>query len=169
MNYHDITTDDMLNGNGLRVVLWVSGCTVNCKNCQNPQTWDFNSGIPFTEESMNEIIDKLNKPYITGLTLTGGHPLESANLSTIKTIVKTVKSRFPNKTIWLYTGFTWEEIKEYYVLFWDIISNVDVLVDGRYVDELRDITLPLRGSSNQRIIDVQQSLKADNIVLWQPK
>lgn len=169
MNYHDITTDDMLNGNGLRVVLWVSGCTVNCKNCQNPQTWDFNSGIPFTEESMNEIIDKLNKPYITGLTLTGGHPLESANLSTIKTIVKTVKSRFPNKTIWLYTGFTWEEIKEYYVLFWDIISNVDVLVDGRYVDELRDITLPFRGSSNQRIIDVQQSLKADNIVLWQPK
>lgn len=169
MNYHDITTDDMLNGDGLRVVLWVSGCTVNCKNCQNPQTWNFNSGIPFTEESMDEIIDNLNKPYITGLTLTGGHPLESANLSTIKTIVKTVKSRFSNKTIWLYTGFTWEEIKECYILFWDILSNVDVLVDGRYVDELRDITLPFRGSSNQRIIDVQQSLKADNIVLWQPK
>lgn len=167
MNYHDITTDNMLNGDGLRVVLWVSGCTVNCKNCQNPQTWNFNSGIPFTEESMNEIIDNLNKPYITGLTLTGGHPLESANLSTIKTIVKTVKSRFPNKTIWLYTGFIWEEIKEYYVLFWDIISNVDVLVDGRYVDELRDITLPFRGSSNQRIIDVQQSLKQDKVVLYQ--
>lgn len=169
MNYHDITTDDMLNGDGLRVVLWVSGCTVRCKNCQNPQTWDFNSGIPFTEESMDEIIDNLNKSYITGLTLTGGHPLESANLSTIKTIVKTVKSRFPNKTIWLYTGFTWEEIKESYIFFWDTLSNVDVLVDGRYVDELRDITLPFRGSSNQRIIDVQQSLKADNIVLWQPK
>lgn len=167
MNYHDITTDDMLNGDGLRVVLWVSGCTVECKNCQNPQTWDFNSGIPFTEESMNEIIDNLNKPYITGLTLTGGHPLEFANLSTIKTIVKTVKSRFPNKTIWLYTGFTWEEIKEGYILFWDIIPNVDVLVDGRYVDELRDITLPFRGSSNQRIIDVQQSLKQDKVVLYQ--
>lgn len=169
MNYHNITTDDMLNGDGLRVVLWVSGCTVECKNCQNPQTWNFSSGIPFTEEAMNEILENLNNPYIAGLTLSGGHPLESANLSTVKTIVETVKTKFPDKTVWLYTGFTWEEIKEGYILFWDILNNVDVVVDGRYIDELRDINLSFRGSGNQRIIDVQQSIKTDSVVLWQPK
>lgn len=167
MNYHDITTDDMLNGEGLRVVLWVSGCTIECKNCHNPQTWNFNSGIPFTEESMTEILGELSKPYISGLTLSGGHPFEAENLETIREIIKTVKSKFPNKTIWVYTGFTWEEIKENYIFFWDILANVDVLVEGRYVDELRDITLPFRGSGNQRIIDVQQSIKQDKVVLYQ--
>lgn len=169
MNYHNITTDDMLNGDGLRVVLWVSGCAMKCKNCHNPQTWDFNSGTPFTQESMSEILDGISKPYISGLTLSGGHPLEIENLETVREIVRVVKSKFPNKTIWVYTGFTWEEIKESYIFFWDILANVDVLIDGRYVDELRDITLPFRGSSNQRIIDVQQSIKTDNIVLWQSK
>lgn len=169
MNYHNITTDDMLNGDGLRVVLWVSGCSLECKNCQNPQTWDFNSGIPFTDDAMNEILEELSKPYIAGLTLSGGHPLESANLSTVKTIVKTIKTKYPNKTIWLYTGFTWEEIKKYFLFFYDVVANVDVLVDGHYIDELRDITLPFRGSSNQRIIDVQKSIETNSIVLWENK
>lgn len=177
MNYHNITTDDMLNGDGLRIVLWVSGCSLECKNCQNPQTWDFNSGITFTDEAMNEILESLNKPYISGLTLTGGHPLEAENLETVKTIVQTVKTKFPQKTIWLYTGFRWENISrvitrpeengEYDYILAEFLPLIDVVVDGRYIDELRDITLPFRGSSNQRVIDVQKSLKTGETILWQ--
>ena len=176
MNYHNITTDDMLNGDGLRTVLWVSGCQQKCNNCQNPQTWDFNSGIPFTDETMQELLDDLSLPYISGLTLSGGHPLEPQNLDTVYNIVKTVKEKFPNKSIWLYTGYTWEEILGKDKLYenleingispLDVVKYCDVLVDGKYEDDKRDITLAWRGSSNQRVINIQESLKQSKIVLW---
>ncbi|MCM1328312.1 MAG: anaerobic ribonucleoside-triphosphate reductase activating protein [Ruminococcus sp.] len=175
MNYIKIDKCSVSNGQGVRVVLWVSGCTLNCPNCHNPQTWDFNSGIPFTFDTMNELLEALDKSYISGLTLSGGHPLESENLATIYGIVYTIKEKLPNKTIWLYTGYTWDSIisfinnpikqpnDKYDRLMWDIISNIDILVDGEYIDKLRDITLPFRGSSNQRIIDVKKMLKMYDI------
>lgn len=176
MNYHNITTDDMLNGDGLRTVLWVSGCQQKCNNCQNPQTWGFDSGIPFTDETMQELLDDLSLPYISGLTLSGGHPLEPKNLDTVYNIVKTVKEKFPNKSIWLYTGYTWEEIlkkdKSYEDLEangispLDVVKYCDVLVDGKYEDDKRDITLAWRGSSNQKVINIQESLKQNKIILW---
>ena len=166
MNYHNIKTDDMLNGDGLRVTCWVSGCRVGCFNCYNPQTWDFNSGIPFTEETMQEILYDLSKPYIKGLTLSGGHPIDPHNAPKVLEIVKRVKMVFPNKDIWIYSGYIWEDIIKDKTLR-EILKYTDVLVDGAYVDELRDISLPFRGSSNQRIIDVQKSLEQNKAILWQ--
>ncbi len=159
MNYHNITTDDMLNGDGLRVVLWCSGCRLNCYKCQNPQTHDFKSGIPFDEETMQEIIDALDKPYISGVTLSGGHPIEPENFDTILNISRVIDGRFPDKDIWLYSGYTWEYIVQDEKLK-TILPYIDVLVDGTYIDELRDITLPWRGSSNQRVIDVNATLNS---------
>lgn len=176
MNYHNITTDDMLNGDGLRIVLWVSGCSIHCFNCQNPQTHSFDSGIPFSNETMQEILDNLSQPYISGLTFSGGHPLEPQNLETVYKIVKMVKEKFPNKSIWLYTGYTWEEIfdkEEKYenlevngVSPLDVVKYCDVLVDGRYEDDKRDISLAWRGSSNQRCISVQESLEQGKVILY---
>ena len=183
MNYEKIDRNSVSEGRGVRVVLWVSGCSMQCKNCHNPQTRDFNSGIPFTSDTMQEILDYLDKPYISGLTISGGHPLEGQNIGDVKVIVKTVKEIFPDKTIWLYTGHTWEDISiivkgtenpwKYSFIpaqhdydLAEILYSTDVIVDGRYIDELRDITLPFRGSSNQRIIDVQQSLKTGEVVLY---
>ena len=165
MNYHNIKTDDMLNGDGLRVTCWVSGCSIRCFNCYNPQTWDFNSGIPFTDDIMQEILYDLSKPYIKGLTLSGGHPLDTHNAPKVLEIVKRVKMVFPNKDIWIYSGYVWEDIIKDDTLK-EILKRTDVLVDGAYIDELRDITLPFRGSSNQRIIDVQESLKQNQVILW---
>lgn len=108
MNYQKIEKCSLSNGQGVRVVLWVSGCSLECKNCQNPQTWDFNSGIPFTNEAMQEILDCLSKPYISGITFSGGHPLEPVNIETVAVIARKVKERFPQKTMWLYTGYAWE-------------------------------------------------------------
>ena len=155
----------MLNGDGLRVTCWVSGCSIRCFNCYNPQTWDFNSGIPFTDDTMQEILYDLSKPYIKGLTLSGGHPLDPHNAPEVLKIVKRVKMVFPNKDIWIYTGYVWEDIIKDDTLK-EILKRTDVLVDGAYVDELRDISLPFRGSSNQRIIDVQESLKQNQVILW---
>lgn len=179
MNYEKIDKCSVSEGQGVRVVLWVSGCTLHCKNCHNPQTWDFNSGIPFTDESMKEILEYLDKPYISGLTISGGHPLEAENLSTVKTIVEEVKLRLPHKNIWLYTGYRWENISEavtspeengeYDNILAEILPYINVVVDGRYKDELRDITLPFRGSSNQRIIDVRKSLHTGEAVLYELK
>lgn len=176
MNYHNITTDDMLNGSGLRTVLWVSGCSIKCYNCQNPQTWDFNSGIPFTEDTMEELLSDLSKPYISGLTLSGGHPLEPQNIPTVYQIVKRVKADFPNKSIWIYSGLTFEQIIEKDKFYedhevnspspLDVVRLCDVLVDGDYQDDKRDITLPWRGSSNQRVIDIPKSLQQGKVVLW---
>ena len=166
MNYHNIKTDDMLNGDGLRVTCWVSGCSLGCFNCYNPQTWDFNSGIPFTEETMQEILYDLSKPYIKGLTISGGHPLDPHNAPKVLEIVKRVKMVFPNKDIWIYSGYVWEDIIKDNTLK-EILECTDVLVDGAYVDELRDISLAFRGSSNQRIIDVKNTLDSNEVILWQ--
>ena len=166
MNYHNIKTDDMLNGDGLRVTCWVSGCSIECFNCYNPQTWDFNSGIPFTDDTMQEILYDLSKPYIKGLTLSGGHPLDPHNAPKVLEIVKRVKMVFPNKDIWIYSGYVWEDIIKDETLR-EILKYTDILVDGAYVDELRDISLAFRGSSNQRIIDVKKTLDSNEVILWQ--
>ena len=165
MNYEKIDKCSVSNGAGVRTVLWVSGCDIHCCNCQNPQTWDFNSGIPFTENTMQEILYDLSKPYIKGLTLSGGHPLDPHNTPKVLEIVKRVKMVFPNKDIWIYTGYVWEDIIKDDTLK-EILKRTDVLVDGAYIDELRDITLPFRGSSNQRIINVQESLNQNKVILW---
>ena len=166
MNYHNIKTDDMLNGDGLRVTCWISGCNIGCFNCYNPQTWDFNSGIPFTDDTMQEILYDLSKPYIKGLTLSGGHPLDPLNAPKVLEIVKRVKMVFPNKDIWIYSGYVWEDIIKDETLR-EILKYTDVLVDGAYVDELRDISLAFKGSNNQRIIDVPKSLEQNKVILWQ--
>ena len=154
MNYEKIDKCSVSNGLGVRTVLWISGCNIHCKNCHNQSTWDFNSGIPFTDDTMQEILYDLSKPYIKGLTLSGGHPLDPHNAPKVLEIVKRVKMVFPNKDIWIYTGYVWEDIIKDNTLK-EILECTDVLVDGAYIDELRDISLAFRGSSNQRIIDVQ--------------
>ena len=161
MNYHNITTNDMLNGAGLRTVLWTSGCNHHCKNCQNPQTWDENSGIPFGEEDLKELKEKLKPDYISGITFSGGDPMFPHNRETILSLCKMMKKEFPTKTIWMYSGYTWEQIKNK-----EIIQYIDVLVDGEFQEELKDISLPYCGSSNQRIIDVQATLKTGEIKLY---
>lgn len=181
MNYHNLTYPDMNNGDGLRVVLWLSGCSHHCHNCQNPQTWEPNSGVLFDENSKIELFNELEKDYISGLTLTGGDPLHENNLSDVLSLTEEIRVSSPKKTIWLYTGYTWEELfntsysKDYIcttttdrdaIYRQQIIRNADVLVDGRYIDSQRDITLKWRGSKNQRVIDVQKSLREGSIVLW---
>lgn len=161
MNYHNITKDDMLNGDGLRVVLWVSGCNHHCQNCQNPQTWNRNSGIPFNLDTLFEICDYLDKSYISGITFSGGDPLFPDNREIVWAISAVIKEYYPTKTQWLYTGYKWEEIKDL-----PIMKCLDVVIDGQYEDDKRDITLKWRGSSNQRVIDVQESLKQNKVVLW---
>lgn len=166
MNYIKITKNDIANGEGIGVVLWVSGCNCRCYNCHNPQTWDFNAGQPFTEYTMQELLAELNKPYISHITISGGHPLEPQNADDVLKIVKRVKMVFPNKNIWIYSGYVWEDIITKPKLT-EIMKYCDVVVDGAYIDELRDLTLQFRGSSNQRIIDIKKSLAENKIVLWQ--
>lgn len=176
INYHNITHDDMNNGDGLRVVLWLSGCSHHCYNCQNPQTWNLNSGIPFDESAKQEIFNELSKDYISGITLSGGDPLYENNLSEVLSLVGKIRNLFQNKTIWLYTGYLWENLInincpldsewENRILRKSIIELCDVLIDGEYIDERRDITLKWRGSSNQRVIDVKQSLAQNKVVLY---
>ena len=152
MNYHDITKDDMLNGDGLRVVLWVSGCNHHCKECQNPQTWDENSGIPFDEQAEKELFEAIDKPYISGVTFSGGDPLYPNNREEVTRLTKKFKELFPNKTIWLYTGFKYEDVKDL-----KIMKYIDILVDGEFVQELVDPKLHWRGSSNQHVIDIKNN------------
>lgn len=160
MNYHNITTDDMLNGDGLRTVLWVAGCGLHCPHCQNPETHDKESGILFDEQAEKELFQKLAPNYIRGLTLSGGHPLEDYNYPEVLRICKKLKQEMPNKTIWLYTGYVWENIKDL-----EIMQYVDVVCDGPFVQDLKDVKLHWVGSSNQRVIDVKKSLEQDQIVL----
>ena len=168
MNYHNITKDDMNNGDGLRVVLWVSGCEHRCFDCQNPQTWRVSSGISFDYLAFKEILDELDKDYISGITFSGGDPLHSSNVQEILNMCTFIKSYYKNKSIWIYTGYTLEEIIDH--SSWnkrrDILEYCDVLVDGRFEKDLRDTNLKWRGSSNQRVIDVQRSLKENKIILW---
>ena len=160
MRYHNITWDDMKNGDGLRVVLWVSGCSHCCKDCHNPVTWDANSGILFTEETKNEIYEQLEKEYISGITFSGGDPLYYSNRKEITLLAKEIKAKFPSKTIWLYTGFLWEEICEE-----EILQYVDVCVDGPFLAEEKDSKLMWKGSKNQRVINVKRSLETDEVIL----
>lgn len=166
MNYIKITKHDIANGIGVRVVLWVSGCTVHCCNCQNPSTWDFTAGQPFTNVTMTELLEALSPDYISGLTLSGGHPLEQANQQQVSNIVQTVKTKLPSKTIWLYTGYTYEQILKSKFIANEILPYIDILVDGKYDHTKRDITLAWCGSSNQRVIDIQKSLKENKVILF---
>ena len=154
MRYHNITKDDMLNGDGLRVVLWVSGCSHCCKGCQNPITWDVNGGVVFDEAAKQEIFEQLDKPYISGITFSGGDPLHSANRMDVRALMAEIKEKYPDKTIWLYTGDVWENVMHY-----PMMRYVDVLVDGEFMLEKRDVKLMWKGSSNQRVIDVQKSIR----------
>lgn len=208
INYHDITHDDMNNGDGLRVVLWLSGCSHHCYNCQNPQTWNPDNGIPFDEDAKQEIFEELSKYYISGITFSGGDPLNEHNIIEVLSLIREIRDKYPilknsdskkvrnfvdfwhensneihisskPKTIWLYSGFTWEQImypmitenidlerEKIIKVRQDILKLCDVFIDGRYIEEKRDITLKWRGSSNQRVIDVQKSLEQNKIYLY---
>ena len=160
MRYHNITKDDMLNGDGLRAVLWVAGCCHGCKGCQNPVTWDIEGGLPFDEEARKELFAELEKPYISGVTLSGGDPLHPANREEIGELMQEMKEQFPDKTIWLYTGYDWDQVKAL-----SCIGFADVVVDGRFVEELKDEDAFWRGSTNQRVIDVKKSLESGEVKL----
>lgn len=170
MNYHNITYPDQNNGSGLRVVLWLSGCEHHCYKCQNPQTWDENNGIFFDKLAKNELFEELSKNYIKGLTLTGGDPLYVRNLDEVLNIIIDFRTIFGNKKdIWLYTGYTWEDIfyNNKNLKRRQIVTKCDVLVDGKYIDNLRDITLEFRGSNNQRLIDIQRSIKNNTVITYE--
>ena len=160
MRYHNITKDDMLNGDGLRAVLWVAGCTHKCKGCHNPVTWDIEGGIPFDDAAKEELFEAIKPDYISGVTFSGGDPLHPANHVEVAVLAKEIKETFPNKTIWLYTGFCWDEIKTR-----DGVKYCDVIVDGPFVQEEFDGKLHWKGSKNQRVIDVQETLRRKEIVL----
>ena len=157
MRYHNITKDDMLNGDGLRVVLWLAGCSHCCKECQNPLTWDPDGGLPFDETAKQEIFNQLEKPYINGITFSGGDPLHSANRLDVRSLMEEIKQKYPNKTIWLYTGDSWEDILHY-----PAMKFVDVLVVGEFMIVLKDVKLLWKGSRNQRVIDVSKSLEQED-------
>ena len=160
MRYLKIENVDIGNGLDVGSVLWVSGCSHHCPQCHNPQTWDKNAGEEFTEEVLDNLLEKLKRPYIKRLTLSGGDPLFLGNRDEITNVVRKVKKNFPNIKIWCYTGYLWEEVKDL-----PCMDFIDVLVDGEFKVELRDITLPFCGSSNQRIINVKESLKKGCVVL----
>ncbi len=172
MNYADIKKADIANGLGVRVSVFVSGCNHHCKNCFNPEAWDFNYGKEFTDTEINKVIEELDHSYVTGLSLLGGEPLEHSNQQGLLPLLRKVKEKLPDKNIWCYTGYTfdndvmgkmcnnWEETPE-------LLSYIDVIVDGKFEEEKKDIKLRFRGSSNQRIIDVKKSLKEKKAVLYE--
>ncbi|MBO5045920.1 MAG: anaerobic ribonucleoside-triphosphate reductase activating protein [Clostridia bacterium] len=171
MNYAELKKTDIANGEGVRVSLFVSGCTRGCKNCFNKIAWDFSYGKPFTREVEEEIFQAIAPDYVAGLTLLGGEPLEVENQRALFPFLKRFKERFPRKNVWCYTGYTFEngrlreeqancEVTE------EMISLFDVLVDGRFVEELKDVRLRFRGSSNQRVIDVKRTLEVGSVVLY---
>ena len=160
MRYLKISNFDTANGLGIGNVLWVSGCSHHCPQCHNPQTWDENFGEEFTDEVLENLIEKLKRPYIKRLTLSGGDPLFLGNRDTITNIVRKVKKELPKIKIWCYTGYLWEDVEDL-----PCMEYIDVLVDGEFKIDLKDISLPFCGSSNQRIINVQESLKKGSVVL----
>jgi anaerobic ribonucleoside-triphosphate reductase activating protein len=172
MNYATIKYYDISNGIGVRTSLFVSGCTHRCKNCFNSEAWDFSYGNPFTEEVMEQILSSMAPDYIAGLSLLGGEPLEPENQRALLPLLQKCKQRYPDKTIWCYTGYTFEydllkssrarcEITD------ELLSYIDVLVDGEFIQDLYDVALRFRGSSNQRLIDLPASLKHGVTVLWE--
>ncbi len=160
MRYHNITKDDMLNGDGLRVVLWVAGCAHACPGCHNPVTWNPEGGLPFDESARREIYEELEKDYVSGITFSGGDPLHPANIRGVTELARQIRSDFPDKTIWLYTGSTWNGVRDL-----EVARYVDVLVDGTFQEAKKDNTLRWKGSSNQQVIDVQKTLKTGEVVL----
>ena len=173
MHYGELKKCDIANGTGVRVTLFVSGCTNRCPGCFQPQTWDFCYGRPFTAETEAEIFAELDKSYVDGLTVLGGEPFEPKNQPTLPTLLRRVKEAYPNKTVWCFTGFRLEE-----ELLTDgsyprtdctdeMLSYIDILVDGRFIQELKDISLQFRGSRNQRIIDMNRTREVDEIVIWE--
>lgn len=161
MNYHKIDKCSISNGVGFRTVLWVSGCSHHCDGCHNPETWDSESGKPFDDNAKQELFNNLEHSYISGVTFSGGDPLYWSNRTPIELLAKEIKSKYPNKTIWLYTGYDWYDIKDI-----PLLRFVDVIVDGIYLKNHKDTSLPFRGSSNQRLIDVQKSLRQNEVVLY---
>lgn len=173
MNYATIKWMDIANGEGVRISLFVSGCTHRCKNCFNEVAWDFAYGKPFDEATQSLILKELSSGYIAGLSLLGGEPLEPQNQEALYPFIKKVKEKYPHKNIWCYTGFTFDEksqkLKETHkntAITKELIEMFDVLVDGAYIEELKDIRLKFRGSSNQRVIDVQKTLEKQKCVLY---
>lgn len=172
MYYGEIKNCDIANGAGVRVTLFVSGCTNHCEHCFQPQTWDFHYGQPFTAETEDKLLEMLSPSYIRGLTLLGGEPFEPENQRVLLPFVKKVREKYPGKDIWAFSGFTWEELHTdgshpHCEVTDEVLSLIDVLVDGRYVEALRNISLRFRGSENQRLIDVKKTLASDKVVLWE--
>ena len=162
MYYGRIKKTDIANGPGVRVSLFVSGCRNHCKGCFQPETWSFNYGQEYDGvNTVNEIIEALSPEYISGLSILGGDPIERENISEVVTLCNLVKRLYPNKTIWLYTGYKYEDIAEMYP---NILEVIDVMVDGPFIEDLKDISLVFRGSSNQRIIDVPESIRSGRVV-----
>lgn len=179
MRYAQIRSMDISNGEGVGIALFVQGCHFHCKNCFNQDTWDFNGGKEWTRKTKNEFLELIEKPYIKRVSFLGGECLADENLEGVYDLIKSIKKIHPEKMLWMYTGYTWETIfhpvttgninferDRLIKLRQDIISMCNVLIDGRYVDELRDMNLEFRGSSNQRIIDVKKSLESGEIILW---
>ena len=171
MNYATIKKRDIANGIGVRVSLFVSGCTHHCKNCFNKETWDFSYGEPFTQDTINLILDYLAPDFVNGLSLLGGEPFEVQNQGALLELLRQVKARYPQKDVWCYTGYLYDKdlLKdsrarcEYTD---EMLSYIDILVDGPYIEAQKDISLQFRGSKNQRIIDVKRSLASGEVVLW---
>lgn len=162
MRYSKIRKMDISNGPGIRVSIFFQGCAFHCKNCFNPETWDFNKGEEFNDEVINHILDLCDKSHIVGLSILGGEPMHPNNIEGSTKLAKAFKERFPDKTIWSWSGFLFDkDLKDK-----EIMNYIDVLIDGQYIDDLHDPTLKWRGSSNQRVIDVKKSLKNNKIVLY---
>ena len=173
MHYAAIKSYDIANGPGVRVSLFVSGCTHHCPGCFNKETWDFGYGEPFTDAVAEDLLNKLSSDYITGLTLLGGEPMEPDNQRALLPFVEAVRKRYPEKSIWCYSGYTYEKDllspdgRAHCEVTESLLARMDVLVDGRYIEALHDITLLFRGSSNQRLIDLRRTEEAGKVVLWE--
>ena len=170
MNIGEIITADCANGLGMRVSVFVSGCTNRCKGCFQPETWDFGYGVPYDQAMEDRIMEELAHPYYTGLSILGGEPFEPANQETVLQLIRRVKKELPERNIWIYTGFVSDRDlilggRSYTEYTDEILDNTDILVDGPFVEELRDLNLKFRGSSNQRIIDMRSTRRSDKIVL----
>ena len=160
MRYNLIRKMDISNGPGVRVSIFMQGCHFHCKNCFNSETWDFEGGKEFTDDTINKVLDLSNKEHIIGLSILGGEPMHPVNIEGTTKLAKAFKEKYPNKDIWVWSGFRYEDLKGK-----DVFKYIDVLVDGQYVDELHNPTLKWRGSSNQRVIDIKETLKNNDIVL----
>lgn len=166
MYYGNIKYYDIANGDGVRTSLFVSGCNHHCNGCFNKESWDFEYGKFFDSEALENISKSLEPEYISGLTILGGEPLDYKNINIVHAIILYVKEKYPEKTIWVYTGYTYEElVGREHLITNSVLRNIDVLVDGKFIEELKDISLKFRGSSNQRIIDVKKSIESNQIIL----